>query len=49
MEQIKTMTKLEQRHLEVFNFVKQDGQDTEDQEEAAFDEHINRVAELIER
>ena len=36
-------------NVEVLNFVKEDDQDTVDQEEAVFDEHVNRVAELIER
>ena len=50
MEQLKDNdTEFEQRHLEVLNFVKEDDQDTVDQEEALFDEHVNRVAEFIER
>ena len=39
----------EQRHLEVLNFVDADDQDTLTQEEAVFDEHVTRVAELIGR
>ena len=50
MDQIKDNDiEFEQRHLEVLNFVKEDNQDTVDQEEAIFNEHVNRVAELIER
>ena len=47
MDQIKNNdTEIEQRHLEDLNFVKEDNQ--VDQKEAVFDEHVNRVAELIE-
>ena len=49
-EQIKDNDpEFEQRHLEVLNFIKEHDQDTVDQEEAVFDEHVNRVAELIKR
>ena len=50
MEQIKdNNTEFKQHHLEVLNFVKEDDQDTVDQEEAVFNEHVYRVAEVIER
>ena len=39
----------EQRHLEVLNFIQEEDQETLSQEEAVFDEHITRVAELIGR
>ena len=50
MEQIKDNdTKFEQHYLELLNLVKEDDQDTADQEEAVFNKHVNQAAELIER
>ena len=50
MKQIKdNNTEFEQGHLEIVNFVKENDQNTVDQEEALFDEYVNHVAELIER
>ena len=49
-EQVKESdTEFEQCHLEVLYFINEDDQDTVWQEEAVFDEHMNRVIELIER
>ena len=42
-------TDFEQRHLDVLNFVSEDDEDTLQREEAIFDEHVDRVTELIER
>ena len=42
-------TNFEQRSLEVLNFIEEEDQDTLSQDEAVFDEHVNRVAELVER
>ena len=39
----------EQRHLEVLKFVTEEDEDTLQREETVFDEHANRVTELIER
>ena len=50
MEQLKEDdSSFEQRHLEVLNFIDADDQDTLTLEEAVFDEHVNRVEELVER
>ena len=49
-EQVKENDReFEERHLEVLNFIESDDKDTVDLEEAAFDEHVNRVADIIER
>ena len=37
----------EQRHLEVLSFIQEEDQETLTQEEAVFDEHVNRVSELV--
>ena len=39
----------ELRHLEVLNFIEAEDEETLAQEEAVFDEHVNRVAELTGR
>ena len=50
LEQIKDNdTDFEQRHSEVLNFISEEEQDALKQEEAIFDEHVNRVAKLTER
>ena len=42
-------SEFKQRHLEVLNFVTEEDDDTLQREENVFDEHVNRVTELIER
>ena len=50
MEQLKDNdSNFEQRHLEVLSFIQEEDQETLTQEEAVFDEHVNRVSELVER
>ena len=50
LEQLKDNdSSFEQRHLEVLNFIQAEDQETLSQEEAVFDEHVNRVSELVER
>ena len=39
----------EQRHMEVLNLIESEDQDTLDLEEAVFDKHVNRVADIIEQ
>ena len=39
----------EQRHLEVLNFIESEDRTTLDSEEKIFDEHVNRVSDLVER
>ena len=39
----------EQRHCEVLDFIKEDDKTTLDIEETMFDEHVNRVADFIDR
>ena len=39
----------ETHHLEVLDLIEEEDQDTLKQEEAVFDEHVNKVAELVER
>ena len=50
LEQLKDNdANFETRHLEVLDLIEGEDEDTLKQEEEVFDEHINRVAELIER
>ena len=42
-------SEFEQKHLEVLNFVTEQDEDTLQQEETVFDEHVNQVTELIKR
>ena len=39
----------EQRHIEVLDFIESEDQTTLNDEETIFDEHVNRVADIIER
>ena len=39
----------EQRHIEILNFIEEEDQEALNQEEAVFDEHVDRVAELTRR
>ena len=49
-EQVKEIDRdFEQRHLEVLNFIESEDRTTLDSEEKIFDEHVNRVSDLIER
>jgi len=49
-EQVKEIDRdFEQRHLEVLNFIESEDQTTLDSEEKIFDEHVNRVSDLVER
>ena len=50
IEQIKDNdADFEQRHLDVLSFISEEDEDTLQREEVVFDEHVNRVTELIER
>ena len=49
-EQVKEIDRdFEQRHLEVLNFIESEDRTTLDSEEKIFDEHVNRVSDLIEQ
>ena len=39
----------EKRHMEVLDLIEEDDQVALDSEEKAFDEHVNRVSDIIER
>ena len=50
LEQLKDNdSTFEQRHVEVLNFIEEEDQEALNQEEAVFDEHVDRVAELTRR
>ena len=49
-EQVKNIDgDCEQQHLEVLNFIESEDRINLDSEEKIFDEHVNRVSDLIER
>ena len=39
----------EKRHMEVLDFIEEEDQSTLDAEEKVFDEHVNRVSDIMER
>ena len=39
----------ERRHMEVLDFIKEEDQTALDSEEKVFDEHVNRVSDIMER
>ena len=50
MGQVKEIdANFETRHLEVLDLIEDEDQDTLKQEEEVFDEHVNKVVELVER